>query len=125
MNNITKLALVILTSILFFTTGSKAGGHYTGPDLSGQKVTISGPFSADTFFTKVNLKKYDVAIGMYHDQVLIPMKTLFDFDAINITLGLPFIRITPDHGTNNIMLGKNCSNPQSLFSAINFFKKIK
>ena len=94
-------------------------------NLKKRRVIISGPFSADTFFTKVNLKKYDVAIGMYHDQVLIPMKTLFDFDAINITLGLPFIRITPDHGTNNIMLGKNCSNPQSLFSAINFFKKIK
>ena len=61
---------------------------------------------------------------MYHDQVLIPLKTLFKFDAINITLGLPFIRISPDHGTNNQMLGKNISDPKSLISAINFIKRL-
>ena len=59
---------------------------------------------------------------MYHDQVLTPMKTLFEYDAINITLGLPFLRISPDHGPNQGMLGKNLSNPQSLFNAIKFFK---
>ena len=57
---------------------------------------------------------------MYHDQVLTPMKTLYKFNAINLTLGLPFIRISPDHGPNNEMLGKNISNPDSLISAINF-----
>jgi len=93
--------------------------------LLRKKINIEGPFSADTFFSKINLMKYDVAIGMYHDQVLIPMKTIFNFDAINLTLGLPFIRISPDHGINSIMLGKNISNPQSLVSSINFFKKIK
>ncbi len=84
-----------------------------------------GPFSADTFFSKQNLVHYDVAIGMYHDQVLVPMKTIFNFDAINLTLGLPFLRVSPDHGTNNSMAGKNISSPQSLISSINFFKKIK
>ena len=51
---------------------------------------------------------------MYHDQVLTPIKTLYKFDAINLTLGLPFIRISPDHGPNNEMLGKNISNPLNL-----------
>ena len=53
------------------------------------------------------------------------MKTIFNFDAINLTLGLPFLRVSPDHGTNTLMVGKNKSNPQSLVSSINFFKKIK
>ena len=66
--------------------------------------------------------KFDVIVGMYHDQVLTPIKTLFEFNAINITLGLPFIRITPDHGPNNIMLGKNKSNPSSLIEALKFIK---
>ncbi len=89
-----------------------------------KKINISGPFSADTFFLEKNLKQFDVVIGMYHDQVLTPMKTLYKFDAINLTLGLPFIRVSPDHGPNNEMLGKNISNPDSLLSAINFIKKI-
>ena len=61
---------------------------------------------------------------MYHDQVLTPMKTLYKFNAINLTLGLPFLRISPDHGPNNEMLGKNISNPESLLSAINFINKL-
>ena len=93
--------------------------------LINKKISIEGPFSADTFFSKKNLIDYDVAIGMYHDQVLGPMKTIFNFDAINLTLGLPFLRVSPDHGTNTAMVGKNKSNPQSLVSSINFFKKIK
>jgi 4-hydroxythreonine-4-phosphate dehydrogenase len=93
--------------------------------LLRKKINIEGPFSADTFFSKKNLVKYDVTVGMYHDQVLTPMKTIFNFDAINLTLGLPFIRVSPDHGVNSIMLGRNISNPQSLISSINFFKKIK
>ncbi len=93
--------------------------------LINKKIKAKGPFSADTFFSKNNLKKYDVTIGMYHDQVLTPMKTIFGFNAINLTLGLPFIRVSPDHGTNNSMIGKNKSNPESLISSINFFKNIK
>ena len=84
---------------------------------------IYGPFSADTFFLKDNRKKFDVVIGMYHDQVLAPFKTIFEYNAINITLGLPFIRISPDHGPNEKMMGKNISNPQSLIEAINFLDK--
>ena len=93
--------------------------------LIKKKINIKGPFSADTFFTKKNISHYDIAIGMYHDQVLTPMKTIFNFNAINLTLGLPFLRVSPDHGTNNQMVGKNKSNAQSLISSINFFKRIK
>ena len=84
-----------------------------------------GPFSADTFFLKKNIKKYDVVVGMYHDQVLTPLKTLYNFNAINITLGLSFVRISPDHGPNNKMLGKNMSDPSSFFCAMKFINKIK
>jgi len=93
--------------------------------LLKNKINIKGPFSADTFFSKKNLSYYDVAVGMYHDQVLTPMKTIFNFEAINLTLGLPFLRVSPDHGTNNKMIGRNKSNAQSLISSINFFKKVK
>ncbi len=92
--------------------------------LKNKKINAHGPFSADTFFQKKNLKKFQVVIGMYHDQVLTPIKTLYKFDAINITLGLPYLRISPDHGTNNEMIGQKKSDPQSLYSAINFFTKI-
>jgi len=57
---------------------------------------------------------------MYHDQVLSPIKTLKEYDAINITLGLPFLRISPDHGPNTKMINKNLSNPLSLIKAIKF-----
>ena len=87
------------------------------------KYRVSGPFSADTIFLKNNRKKFDVIIGMYHDQVLAPLKTLFEYDAINITLGLPFDRISPDHGPNEKMIGKNISNPLSLLRAIQFLDK--
>jgi len=88
--------------------------------LKQRKFNVDGPYPADTIFIKDYIKKYDVIIGMYHDQVLTPMKTLFNFDAINITLGLPFIRVSPDHGPNTSMLGKNKSNPQSLIEALKF-----
>ena len=89
--------------------------------LIKNKYKVSGPFAADTIFLKEQSKNYDVIIGMYHDQVLTPIKTIFGFDAINITLGLPYIRISPDHGPNVSMLGKNISNPKSLVSALKFF----
>ena len=84
---------------------------------------VSGPLSADTIFLRENRKKFDVIVGMYHDQVLTPIKTIYEYDAINITLGLPFIRISPDHGPNEKMLGKNKSNPLSLIKAISFLDK--
>ena len=91
--------------------------------LKKNKFKVTGPHSADTIFLKNNRKNYDAILGMYHDQVLSPLKTLYEYDAINITLGLPFIRISPDHGPNEKMLGKNQSNPLSLIKAISFLDK--
>ena len=91
--------------------------------LSKKKYKISGPYPADTIFLKKNIKNIDVIIGMYHDQVLTPIKTIYEFDAINITLGLPFLRISPDHGPNLSMLGKNKSNPMSLVRSIEFLNR--
>ena len=91
--------------------------------LKKLKYKVSGPHSADTIFLRQNRVNYNVILGVYHDQVLTPIKTLFEYDAINITLGLPFIRISPDHGPNEKMLGKNISNPLSLIRAISFLDK--
>jgi 4-hydroxythreonine-4-phosphate dehydrogenase len=88
--------------------------------LLKKRYNISGPFPADTLFLKDNRKKFDVIVGMYHDQVLTPAKTLYEYDAINVTAGLPFIRVSPDHGPNEQMLGKNISNTLSLFRSIKF-----
>ena len=88
-----------------------------------KKYRILGPIPADTIFLKNNRKNFDVVIGMYHDQVLTPMKTLYEYDAVNITLGLPFLRLSPDHGPNEKMAGKNISNPTSLLKAIKFLDK--
>ena len=88
-----------------------------------KKIKASGPFSADTIFLKASRDKYNVILGMYHDQVLTPLKTLFEYKAINITMGLPFLRISPDHGPNKQMIGKNQSNPLSLIRAISFLDK--
>ena len=91
--------------------------------LYDKKINVKGPYSADTAFLKKNRKNIDIIVGMYHDQVLTPIKTLYEYDAINITLGLPFIRISPDHGPNQKMLGQNKSNPLSLVRAIEFLEK--
>ena len=87
------------------------------------KINVKGPFPADTIFLKNNRKKFDIIIGMYHDQVLTPIKTIFGYDAINVTMGLPFLRVTPDHGPNEKMIGKNISNPISLIRSLEFLDK--
>ena len=89
-------------------------------NLKKLKYNIEGPLAADTIFLKNNRIKFDLIIGMYHDQVLTPLKTLFEYDAINITIGLPFIRVSPDHGPNEAMLGKNKSNYLSLLNSVKF-----
>ena len=89
-----------------------------------KKVFIRGPFPADTIFLENNRKKFDIIIGMYHDQVLAPIKTISEFSSVNITIGLPFLRLSPDHGPNYKMVGKNKSNPQSLLNSIKFLDKI-
>ncbi|MDC0469652.1 4-hydroxythreonine-4-phosphate dehydrogenase PdxA, partial [Candidatus Pelagibacter sp.] len=88
--------------------------------MKKRNINVKGPFSADTIFSNKNRRLYDVIIGMYHDQVLTPIKTIYEFDAINITMGLPFLRVTPDHGPNKEMVGKNTSNPTSLIRALEF-----
>ena len=93
--------------------------------LRNKRIKIDGPFSSDTFFIKKNINKYDIAIGMYHDQVLTPFKTLFNFNGINVTCGLPFIRVSPDHGPNFEMLGKNESDPSSIYCAMKFFEDMR
>ena len=88
--------------------------------LKKKGFKIDGPHPADTIFLKQNRKKYNVVIGMYHDQVLTPFKSLKEYDAINVTLGLPFYRVSPDHGPNEKMVYKNLSNPLSLIKALDF-----
>jgi len=81
-------------------------------------LRVSGPHPADTLFHAEARSTYDAAIAMYHDQALIPFKTLF-FDAgVNVTLGLPFIRTSPDHGTAFSLAGTGRARPQSLIAAL-------
>ncbi len=86
-------------------------------------INVKGPFAADTIFLRKNRKKFNVILGMYHDQVLGPIKSLFEYDAINITMGLPFLRVSPDHGPNIKMFKMNKSNPISLIRALEFLDK--
>ena len=84
---------------------------------------VEGPLSADTLFIN-NYKKYDVIVGMYHDQVLTPFKSLFQFDAINITLGLDYLRVSPDHGPAKDIINKNTANHLSLLSCVKFINSL-
>ena len=92
--------------------------------LKKLNININGPYPADTAFNKKNIISYDVIVGMYHDQVLGPFKALYGYDAINLTLGLQYLRISPDHGTALDIVGLNKANPQSLINSINFLNKI-
>ena len=85
-------------------------------------ISIGGPVVADTVFIK-DFKKYDVIIGMYHDQVLTPFKTIFKFNGVNVTLGLKYLRVSPDHGVAKNLIGKNKANPESLIKCINFVNR--
>ena len=91
--------------------------------LKKLKIKVIGPLSADTAFNKINRNKFDVIVGMYHDQVLAPFKALYEFNAINITLGLSYLRISPDHGIAENIIGKNIANPQSMILAVNLLNK--
>jgi len=86
--------------------------------LRADGFDLRGPISADTMFHAAARNRYDAAIAMYHDQALIPIKTL-DFDrGVNVTLGLPFIRTSPDHGTAFDIAGQGVANPASLIEAL-------
>lgn len=88
--------------------------------LKAEGLTISGPHSADTMFHDDIRRTYDVALCMYHDQALIPLKTLDFHGGVNVTLGLPVIRTSPDHGTALPIAGQGMANPQSLVQALLF-----
>ena len=88
-------------------------------------IKVTGPIASDSIFMIFKKYKFDVIIGMYHDQVLAPFKALYNFSAINITLGLPYIRISPDHGVAENITGKRIANPNSLIESIKFFNYIK
>ena len=92
--------------------------------LRAEGMQIAGPSSADTMFHTRARAGYDVAVCMYHDQALIPIKTL-DFDGgVNVTLGLPFVRTSPDHGTAFDIAGKGIARPDSLVAALRLAQKM-
>jgi len=91
--------------------------------LKKKGFNVKGPLSADTLFID-NYKKYDVVVGMYHDQVLTPFKSLFRFDAINITLGLKYLRVSPDHGPAEDIVNKNKANHLSLLRCVKFINNL-
>lgn len=86
--------------------------------LQTEGIRATGPHSADTLFHPAARKTYDVVVSMYHDQALIPLKMLAFDQGVNITLGLPFIRTSPDHGTAYDIAGKGLANPSSLIAAL-------
>ena len=92
--------------------------------MQGEGLNLKGPLPADTMFHSAARVQYDAAIAMYHDQALIPIKTL-DFDrGVNVTLGLPFIRTSPDHGTAFDIAGRGIANPTSMIEAIRLAYKM-
>jgi 4-hydroxythreonine-4-phosphate dehydrogenase len=86
--------------------------------LRNAGIDARGPLPADTMFHEAARKTYDCAICMYHDQALIPIKTIAFDDAVNVTLGLPFVRTSPDHGTAFDIAGSGKANPASLIAAL-------
>ena len=90
--------------------------------LKKQSINVHGPIPADTIFLD-EFKKYDVIVGMFHDQVLSPFKALFKYKACNITLGLKYLRVSPDHGTATNLIGKNKANIESFLECINYVNK--
>jgi len=86
--------------------------------LRSEGIDVSGPWPPDTMFTATARTRYDVAVCMYHDQALIPLKTLDMDHGVNVTLGLPIVRTSPDHGTAFDIAGKGVADPASLIAAL-------
>ncbi len=86
--------------------------------LRAEGIDAVGPLPADTMFHPKARARYDVALTMYHDQGLIPAKALAFDEGVNVTLGLPFVRTSPDHGTAFDIAGKGLANPASLIAAV-------
>jgi 4-hydroxythreonine-4-phosphate dehydrogenase len=93
-------------------------------DLRARGIASRGPYPADTLFHRAAREKYDVAICMYHDQALIPIKTVAFDNAVNVTLGLPFIRTSPDHGTAFDIAAQGIADPTSLIAALRLAAKL-
>jgi len=91
--------------------------------LVKNRIKVIGPLVPDVAFNEINKKNINCLVGHYHDQVLPTFKYIYKFDAINITLGLPFLRISPDHGTASNLKNKNLANPESFIAALKFFEK--
>ena len=87
-------------------------------------INATGPHPADTLFHAKARETYDAVLGMYHDQVLIPLKTIDFFGGVNITLGLDFVRTSPDHGTGLAIAGSGVARADSLIAAINMARKL-
>ena len=92
--------------------------------LAKEGIDASGPHPADTLFHPAARKRYDVAIGMYHDQVLVPIKAIAFDRAVNVTLGLPFVRTSPDHGTAFDLAGSGRADPGSLLAALKLAERL-
>jgi len=92
--------------------------------LQAEGLDVTGPLAADSMFTPDARRRYDVAMGMYHDQVLTPLKTLDMRHGVNITLGLPIIRTSPDHGTAFAIAGEGKADPSSLIAAIDLASEL-
>ena len=131
-----KLVLTISTMAFLAPTHALAlhdgpmgheGDKWIAPliaDWNSADVILTGPHPADTLFHANARKAYDAAICMYHDQALIPIKTL-DFDGgVNVTLGLSFVRTSPDHGTAFDIAGQNIANPSSMIAALKLAAEI-
>ncbi len=86
--------------------------------LRASGIDAAGPFAADTLFSEPHRRRYDAALCMYHDQALLPLKTLDFARGVNITLGLPFVRTSPDHGTAFDLAARGEADPQSLIQAL-------
>ena len=93
-------------------------------DLKAEGIDASGPWPADTLFHEAARARYDAVLAMYHDQALIPIKTVAFDRAVNVTLGLPFIRTSPDHGTAFDIAGTGKADPSSLVAAINLAARL-
>jgi 4-hydroxythreonine-4-phosphate dehydrogenase len=92
--------------------------------LRAEEISVTGPHPPDTLFTETARKTYDAAICMYHDQALIPLKTRDMSGGVNVTLGLPIVRTSPDHGTAFDIAGRNLADPASLIAAIRLAHQI-
>ena len=93
-------------------------------EASNNGLCVSGPWSPDAIYLMAREKKFDIVVSLYHDQGLIPFKYLGLENGVNITIGLPFVRTSPDHGTAFDIAGKGIANPSSFFKAVNYAEKM-